>query len=89
MISKYLVLNIFILRRPGVANFADIIKILTMFIKKVRRFGSNVPIYLMYLSVFSDMTKFADFRKKSADVSRTQVLCHVVHIFFGSSLGKV
>ena len=26
--------NIFILRRPGAANFADIIKILTMFIKK-------------------------------------------------------
>ena len=41
------------------------------------------------MSVFLDITKFADFRWKNADVSRTQGVCHVIHIFFGSSLGKV
>ena len=41
------------------------------------------------ISVFLDMTKFTDFRLKNADVNRTQGLCHVIHIFFGSSLGKV
>ena len=33
--SQPLFLNRFILRRPGVANFADIMKILTMFVKKI------------------------------------------------------
>ena len=36
-----------------------------------------------------DIAKFIDFRSKNADVSRTQVVCHMIHIFFGSSLGKV
>ena len=40
-------------------------------------------------SVFLDIAKFADFRCKNADVSRTQGACYVIHIFFGSSLGKV
>ena len=26
---------------------------------------------------------------KNADISRTQAVCHAIHIFFGSSLGKV
>ena len=41
------------------------------------------------LFVFSDIGKFADFWWKSADVGKTQGVCHVIHIFFGSSLGKV
>ena len=41
------------------------------------------------MSVFLDISKFADFRLKNADVSRTQGVCHVIHIFFESSLGKV
>ena len=41
------------------------------------------------MSVFLDIPKFADFRRKKADVSRAQVVCHMIHIFFGSSLGKV
>ena len=39
--------------------------------------------------VFSVMEKFADFWLRNADVSRNQGICHVIHIFFGSSLGKV
>ena len=39
--------------------------------------------------VFSDITKFADFRWKNADVSRIQGVGHKIHIFFGSSLGQV
>ena len=38
---------------------------------------------------FLDMTKFVYFRWKNADVNRTQGLYHVIHVFFGSSLGKV
>ena len=41
------------------------------------------------ISVFLDITKFADFRGRNADVSRTQRMCHVIYIFLGSSLGKV
>ena len=32
------------------------------------------------LSVFLDIAKFADFRWKNTDVSRTQGVCHVIHI---------
>ena len=41
------------------------------------------------ISVFSDIGKFADFRWENADVNRTQGVCQVIHIFFGSSLGKL
>ena len=41
------------------------------------------------ISVFPDITKVADFRRKNADVNRTQGVCHVIYIFFGSFLGKV
>ena len=41
------------------------------------------------ISVFFDIAKFPDFQLKYADVSRTQMVCHVIHIFFGSSLAKV
>ena len=44
---------------------------------------------MLSISVFLDMAKFADFRWKNANVSRTQSVCHLIHIFFGSSLGKV
>ena len=39
-------------------------------------------------SEFLDITKIADFQR-NADVSRTQELCHVIYMFFGSSLAKV
>ena len=39
--------------------------------------------------VFLDIAKFADFRWKNADVNRIQGVCHVIHIFFGPTLGKV
>ena len=41
------------------------------------------------ISVFLNIEKFAKFRWKNADVSRTVVVCHVIHILFVSSLGKV
>ena len=42
------------------------------------------------ISVFLDfLIKFVGFRWKKADVSRTQTVCHVIYISFGSSLGKV
>ena len=41
------------------------------------------------ISVFLDIAKFADFQWKNAVASRTWGLCLVIHIYFGSSLGKV
>ena len=41
------------------------------------------------ISVFLDITELADFLLKNADASRSQGECHVTHIVFGSSLGKV
>ena len=41
------------------------------------------------VSVFLDIAKFADFLWKNADFSRIQGVCHVIHIFFGTSLVKV
>ena len=41
------------------------------------------------ISVFLDITKFADFRLKNADVSINQGVCLVIDIFLGFSLGKV
>ena len=41
------------------------------------------------ISVFLNITKFADFGWKNADVSRNQAVYHVIHTLFGFSLGKV
>ena len=86
--------NTIILRKPGVAIFADIIKILTRFIKKIFRLKKSYKkeklcIKMESISVFLDITKLADFWWKNADVSRTQGLPHVIDSFFWSSLGKV
>ena len=39
------------------------------------------------ITVYYDITKIADFRRKKTYVSRTQVVCHVIYVFFGSRLG--
>ena len=44
--------------------------------------------YLYTIFVFPDITKTADFRWKNVDVSRIQRACHVIYVFFRSSLGK-
>ena len=44
---------------------------------------------MKYIPAFLDITKFANFRRKNADVSRTQGVHHMIHKFFESSLGKV
>ena len=40
-------------------------------------------------SVFLDIATFGHLWYKNDDASRTQVVCHMIYIFFGSSLGKV
>ena len=76
MTRKPLVRNIFILIRPEVANFVDVIKIVTMFIKKKFKVSKKLKeLKLMYqnesISVFSDIAKFSGFRLKNVDVSTT------------------
>ena len=53
-------------------------------VKRIRNYVSKFN-----LSIFPDIAKFADFRWKNADISRTQGVCHVIYIFLGSSLSKV
>ena len=74
--------------RPGIN------KIVTMFIKTIFKDSKKVKeLEIMYqnaiYTVFLDKVKFADFLSKNYDVSRTQGMCHLIHMFFGSSLGNV
>ena len=83
-----------VLQLPGVAIFADIIKIITRFINQIfkdSRKAIRIRNYVLKRNLFAfyDRTKFSDFRWKIADVSRSQGVCHMIHIFFGSFLGKV
>ena len=48
-----------------------------------------ICIKMQSIPVFPDVTKIANFWWKNADASRTQVVCHVIFVLFGSSLGKV
>ena len=43
---------------------------------------------MQFISAFLGIAKFTDFWRKNANASRTQVMCHVIYIFFGSCLGK-
>ena len=49
----------------------------------------EICIKIESISVFLVIAKFVDLRWNNADVSRTQGVGHMTHIFFGSSLGKV
>ena len=44
---------------------------------------------MQFVFVFPDVTKFSDFQRKNADVSRTQEVRQVIYMFFESSLGMV
>ena len=87
-----LIQNTFKLRSTRVATFADFIKAITMFINTTFKDANNLYklcIKIQFILVFLDITKFVDFRWKIADVSRNQGTCHVIYMFFRSSLGKV
>ena len=49
----------------------------------------KVCIKMQCISVFLDITKADNFQLKNVDVSRTQGVCHVIYMFFGTSLVKV
>ena len=89
MTSQPLFQNTFILRKPRLAISNYIIKILTMFIKKIfkdskkSRKNHKLFIKMQSISVFLDIAKFAYFRRKNADISRTQEVCHAhLHTFW-------
>ena len=46
-------------------------------------------IWFFVQCVFLNLPNFANFRLKNADGSKTQWAYHVIHIVFGSSLGKI
>ena len=53
--------------------------------KKVKIITNYVPKCNLYLYFL----RYQNLMMKNADVSRTQGVCHVIDIFFDSSLGKV
>ena len=57
--------------------------------KKVKIIRNYEIIQMQYISVFFDITTVADFRRRNANVRRTQEVCYVNYTFFGSPLGKV
>ena len=61
----------FISRRPGIANFAEIIKVVTMIKKMLKKIFEDskkvkkkqkLCTKMQSISVFSDIAKFADFQ---------------------------
>ena len=70
----------------------DTSKLLPCFLKQLLKTPKKLKEWEIIIKTqstpsFLDVAKFADFWWKYADVSRTQGLCHVIYIFFGSSLG--
>ena len=67
MTSQPFYQNTFILRRPRVAILADILEIVTMFIKAILQDSKSFKRKRIYvtktesISVFLDIAKFADF----------------------------
>ena len=55
---------------------------------KKRERIKNYVLKCIYICI-SWYIEVANFRRKNADASKTQRVGHVIHIFFGSSLGKV
>ena len=87
MTSWSLFWNIFILRSLGEAYFPDIIKVITIFIKKIFEDSKKVKRIRNYvaksnISVFSDIAN-ADFWQKSPGFSTAQGVFHVIHMFLG------
>ena len=69
----------FLLRMPGVANFAHTIKIAIIFNKTT--FGDSKGLYIIikmqFWSVFPSITEIANFRWKICDINRTQAVRHM------------
>ena len=86
--------NTFISRRPRVAIFADIIKIVTMFIKtvlkdskQVKRIRNYVPNWNLYL-FFLKKQNLLISDEKMLMLAELREFFYVIHILFESSLGK-
>ena len=79
----------FILRKPGVAIFADIIKIVPFLLKQSLNTQeelkeSETLFRNAIYTCISWYSKICWFGLKIADVSGIQGVCPVIHIFFGS-----
>ena len=70
-------------KKPGVANFADIVKIATIFIKTTLKDSKQVS---RIRKCF--ITKASDFWRKKADVS-TEGVNHMIYMFLKFTLDKI
>ena len=94
MTSQHLFQNIFFLRKPKVAIFADIIKIVNMFIKKIFTDSKKLKEleFLHENAIFifvSWYSKICWFPLKKLQTSGELNGCDVMHKVFEPSLGKV
>ena len=84
--------NTLILIRPRVVISADVIKVVTMFIKKTLKTQKKLKeLEIMYQNLTYICVSWYScwFPGKNADGSRTQGMCQVIHIYFAFSLGRV
>ena len=76
----------FISRRPGLANLLSSSKLQLCLSKQSSKELEIACIKMQSISVFLDIAKVAHFQLENDIVSRTQGACHVIYIFYGSSL---
>ena len=85
---------VLVFERPRVAIFADILKIVTMFVKTILKYSKKVKRFRNYVlkcnlyQYFLIQQNLLIFDEKNADISTTQRVYHVIYIFFGS-LGRL
>ena len=87
----YDIIILLTLRRPRVSDFAGIIKIVARFVKKTLKDSKKVKRiknYVIFIST-SWYNKNCWFQVKTCWCQQAETVCHVIHIFFGFSLGKV
>ena len=89
-----LILTKYFLRRLAVINFADFIKVLSIFIKTIDKDSLKFKrilkkyIKMQFLSVFGN-TKNCFFLVKSDNFSKSQEVCLLIYTHFTSVLGNV
>ena len=81
------------LYRSSEASFSGIVKIVTMFIKEI--FKDSIKVERIRIIMYWNATFYLYFliqkkllisSEKNADVWRTQVVCHMIYMFFVPSL---
>ena len=89
-ISKYFYFNLFLASVPILYPLKTPSGVFRGYkMGTLTRNGLRRPGVGIFNGIIKIVTMFIKAILKGSDISRTQGVCHVIHIFFGSSLGKV